>query len=253
MLTIPDAKKLENKIAEQKFDNDYIISKIKEIEDYHSSALHWNLKELTDLHFIADKIKYSYLRIEKKTGVKLHGFKGIDVFRNKISKNIKDFVEFSRKKARKAQVREYKTIQPKESLNTLSKAKITISNYLGGKYFFTVDEVVLNKNIIKLVESKHSRNSVLPGASDIKDGLVKMILYSNLCSVEINGISVKSKSVLRLTSAVFIGAVSSKSVQKDVDNCFKTNSLSEKQKEFVERIFKEAEENDFIVQIEGIK
>ncbi|GHT25232.1 hypothetical protein AGMMS49953_09710 [Endomicrobiia bacterium] len=217
-----DAKKLENKIAEQKFDNDYIISKIKEIEDYHSSALHWNLKELTDLHFIADKIKYSYLRIEKKTGVKLHGFKGIDVFRNKISKNIKDFVEFSREKARKAQVREYKTIQPKESLNTLSKAKITISNYLGGKYFFTVDEVVLNKNIVKLVESKHSRNSVLPGASDIKDGLVKMILYS-------------------------------KSVQKDVDNCFKTNSLSEKQKEFVERIFKEAEENDFIVQIEGIK
>ncbi|GMO55349.1 MAG: hypothetical protein Ta2C_10080 [Candidatus Endomicrobiellum trichonymphae] len=248
-----DAKKLENKIAEQKFDNDYIIPKIKEIEDYHSSALHWNLKELTDLHFIADKIKYSYLRIEKKTGVKLHGFKGIDVFRNKISKNIKDFVEFSREKARKAQVREYKTIQPKESLNTLSKAKITISNYLGGKYFFTVDEVVLNKNIVKLVESKHSRNSVLPGASDIKDGLVKMILYSNLCSVEINGISVKSKSVLRLTSAVFIGAVSSKSVQKDVDNCFKTNSLSEKQKEFVERIFKEAEKNDFIVQIEGIK
>ncbi|WP_096525883.1 hypothetical protein [Candidatus Endomicrobiellum trichonymphae] len=217
-----DAKKLENKIAEQKFDNDYIISKIKEIEDYHSSALHWNLKELTDLHFIADKIKYSYLRIEKKTGVKLHGFKGIDVFRNKISKNIKDFVEFSREKARKAQVREYKTIQPKESLNTLSKAKITISNYLGGKYFFTVDEVVLNKNIVKLVESKHSRNSVLPGASDIKDGLVKMILYP-------------------------------KSVQKDGDNCFKTNSLSEKQKEFVERIFKEAEENDFIVQIEGIK
>ncbi|OEG69275.1 hypothetical protein ATZ36_10460 [Candidatus Endomicrobiellum trichonymphae] len=86
-------------------------------------------------------------------------------------------MEFSREKAKKAQVREYKTIQPKESLNnTLSKAKITISNYLGGKYFFTVDEVVQNKNIVKLVESKHSRNSVLPGESDIKDGLVIMIL-----------------------------------------------------------------------------
>ncbi|OEG69247.1 hypothetical protein ATZ36_10660 [Candidatus Endomicrobiellum trichonymphae] len=61
-----DAEKLENKIAEQKFDNNYVISKIKEIEGYHSSGLHWNLKELADLHFIADKIKYSYLRIEKK-------------------------------------------------------------------------------------------------------------------------------------------------------------------------------------------
>ncbi|OEG69246.1 hypothetical protein ATZ36_10655 [Candidatus Endomicrobiellum trichonymphae] len=162
-------------------------------------------------------------------------------------------MEFSREKAKKAQVREYKTIQPKESLNTLSKAKITISNYLGGKYFSTVDEVVQNKNIVKLVESKHSRNSVLPGESDIKDGLVKMILYSNLCSVEINGASVKSKSVLRLTSKVFLGAVSSKFAQKDIDNCFKVNSLSEKQKEFIKRIFKEAEENNFIVQIQGVK
>jgi hypothetical protein len=156
-------------------------------------------------------------------------------------------MQFSREKTKKAQAREYKIIQLKESLNTLSKAKITISNYLGGRYFFTVDEVVLNKNIVKLVESKHSRNSVLTGESDIKDGLVKMILYSNLCSVEINGASVKSKSVLRLTSEVFLGAVSSKSAQKDIDNCFKVNSLFEKQKEFIKRIFKEAEENNFIV------
>ncbi|OEG70794.1 hypothetical protein ATZ36_17635 [Candidatus Endomicrobiellum trichonymphae] len=65
-----------------------------------------------------------------------------------------------------------------------------------------------------------------------------MTLYSNLCSVEINGAFVKSKSVLRLTSEVFLGAVSS-------------NSLSEKQKEFINGIFKEAEENNFIVQIYG--
>jgi hypothetical protein len=43
-----DAEKLENKITEQKFDNDYVISKIKKIEGYHSSGLHWNLKELAD-------------------------------------------------------------------------------------------------------------------------------------------------------------------------------------------------------------
>jgi hypothetical protein len=78
-----------------------------------------------------------------------------------------------------------------------------------------------------------------------------MILYSNLCSVEISGASVKSKSVLRLTSEAFLGAVSSKSAQKYIDNCFKANSLSEKQKEFIKGIFKEAGENNFIVQIQG--
>ncbi len=48
---------------------------------------------------------------------------------------------------------------------------------------------------------------------------------------------------------MFLGAVNSKFAQKDIDNCFKANSLSEKQKEFINGIFKEAEENNFIVQI----
>lgn len=80
-----------------------------------------------------------------------------------------------------------------------------------------------------------------------------MILYSNLDSVEINGISVKSEAVLKLTSEKFLGAISSKSAQKDVDNCFKANHLFEKQQEFIKKIFEEAEENKFIVQIQGIK
>jgi hypothetical protein len=95
------------------------------------------------------------------------------------------------------------------------------------------------------MKSKRSRNSILSGESDMKDGLVKMILYFNLYSVKISGASVKSESVLRLTSEVFLCAVSSKSAQKDIDNCFKVNSLSKKQKEFIDRIFKEAKENIF--------
>ncbi len=37
------AEKTAQKITNQKFNNKYILSKIKEIEQYHSSALHWNL------------------------------------------------------------------------------------------------------------------------------------------------------------------------------------------------------------------
>ena len=47
------AEKADQKITNQQFDNKYIFSKIKEIEQYHSSALHWNLNELnTSLHKI---------------------------------------------------------------------------------------------------------------------------------------------------------------------------------------------------------
>jgi len=40
------AEKKDNKITNQQFNNKYVLSKIKEIEQYHSSALHWNLNEL---------------------------------------------------------------------------------------------------------------------------------------------------------------------------------------------------------------
>ena len=126
----------QHKITNQKFSNSHVISKIKEIKQYHSSALHWNLNELnTNLYKVINQAKNSYAIIEKTTKVLLHNPNGLDNLRNKIRKDIDEFMKFSREKAEKAQKREFVTIQPKESLSTLSKAKITIFNYLGGNIF----------------------------------------------------------------------------------------------------------------------
>jgi len=149
------ADKADQKITNQQFNNKYVLSKIKEIEQYHSSALHWNLHELnTNLHSIIDKVKTSYSKIEKLTGVKLHNPNGLDNFKEKIGKDVSLFMAFSRGKAEKAQSREFVTQQPKESLSTLTKAKITITNYLGGQYFLTVDEILLSKDKVSLIEGK---------------------------------------------------------------------------------------------------
>ncbi len=180
-------KTRKNKITNQKFNNDYVISKIKEIENYHSSALHWNLKEINDnFTLLIDKVKKSYSKIEKYLDTKLHSFDSLDSFKTKIQCEVNSFMEFSRQKAKDAQKREIQTYQPKESLQTLTKAKITITNYLGGMYFLTVDEAEINKNSISLIESKHSKSNLLPGLSDIKDGLIKMILFSNLKEITVN-------------------------------------------------------------------
>ncbi|MDR1103853.1 MAG: hypothetical protein LBK92_00620 [Endomicrobium sp.] len=80
-----------------------------------------------------------------------------------------------------------------------------------------------------------------------------MILYSNLTSVKVDGAPMKSAATLRLTSDIFIGSISSESVKEDIVDSFKTNDLSEKQKVFIECLFKEANENSFIVQICGTK
>ncbi len=86
---------------------------------------------------------------------------------------------------------------------------MTITNYLGGQYFLTVDEVKVNKGIIYLIESKHSKNSILPSKSDIKDGLLKMILYSNLSKEKVNDLEIKNIPVLRLTSPLLKGYTTS--------------------------------------------
>jgi hypothetical protein len=249
-----NADKADQKITNQQFNNKYVISKIKEIEQYHSSALHWNLNELnTNLHSIIDKVKTSYSKIEKLTGVKLHNPSGLDNFKEKIGKDVSLFMDFSRDKAEKALSKEFFTQQPKESLSTLSKAKITITNYLGGQYFLTVDEILLSKDKISLIEGKHSAKALLPSKGDIKDGLLKMILYCNLSDVSANGKKIKSEAILSLTSTKINGSITSLSTKKEMTNFFEVNKFSPPQILLIETIFKEAKRNKFIIKIQFSK
>ncbi len=248
------AEKADLKITNQQFNNEYVLDKIKEIEQYHSSALHWNLNELnTNLHNIIDKVKTSYTKIEQSTGVKLHNSTGLDNFKEKIGKDVSLFMAFSRGKAEQAQAREFVTFQPKESLSTLSKAKVTITNYLGGQYFLTVDEILLTKDKVSLIEGKHSKNAILPSKGDIKDGLLKMILYCNLSEVTANGQKIKSEAVLCLTSSKLKGAINSSSTKKEVSHFFDENNFSAAQKGLIETVIAEANQNKFILKVQFSK
>lgn len=249
-----NAEKKGDKITRQLFDNAYVISKIKDIKQYHSSALHWNLNELkNNLHNIINKTKTAYQRIEKITTVKLHGYKGLETFQAKLGKDVSLFMDFSRGKAEQAQSREFVTIQPKEKLSTLSKAKITITNYLGGQYFFTVDEIKINKTKVTLIEGKHTVNNVLPSLGDIKDGLLKMILYCNLTETFINGKKIKCESVLNLTSTKLKGTINSFASKIEKEKFYKKNNLTITQINLVERLFNEANYNNFEIRFQQVK
>ena len=216
--------------------------------------MHWNLNELkNNLHHIIDKAKNCYSEIEHGLGVKLHNFSGLDNFKAKIGKEVETFMQFSREKAEKAQAREMLTTQPKESLSTLTKAKITITNYLGGQYFFTVDEVLIEDDTVYLIESKHSKHSILPSKGDIKDGLLKMILYSNLCEVEVDGKKMKSKAVLKLTSPKINEEITSEMPVWDRGDLLLINNFVLQQMRVVDDLMDEAEENGFMVKISNFK
>ncbi len=234
----------ENKITNQKFDNEIVKQKISEIKNYHSSALHWNLKEIKEsLPELIDKAKQSYKKISEEFDIKFHAEKGIDKFAEKFINGVNEFMDSSRTKAEEAQSREIQTVQPKEALTTATKAKITIENYLGGKYYFTTNEIIIEENKIYLIEAKHSKSAILPSIADIKDGLLKMILYSNLTEIKIGDKNYEALPVLKLTSTKLTGSLTE-------NNYMDYSELRVNEKSLLEKLFDEAKENNFRILIE---
>ena len=237
----------ENKITNQEFDYSYILSRLEELQEYKSDALHWNLNELdNNLLKIANKAKESYLKISQQTGVSLHSTEGIDRRIGVIKEDIESFKKYSRELALSAQKREFLTTQPKESLIE-EKAKITIENYLGGAYYLTVDEAVLKEINLFLVEKKHTSSSIMPTLGDIKDGFIKMVLFTNLEKIHIGENYVNHYPVLGLTSKKFKGYCSNHSTADEIEECLEENNFSTRRKGRVSKIFKEGLKNSFLV------
>jgi len=241
----------DNKITNQQFNNEYVKNEIREISNYHSSSLHWNLQEIKDsLLSLTDLVQKSYQKIASEKNIKFHSVKGIERFKEQFSQGVEDFMNYSRQKAKEAQYREQQTTQPKEALSTLIKATITIKNYLGGLYYFTTDEIENQENKIFLIESKHSSNSKIPSIGDIKDGLLKMILYCNLQNVQVNKKSYNSIPVLKLTSSKLKSRITSESSKTEIEFFYENNDISLRQKNIIKNLYRESSENEFIVIIE---
>lgn len=225
----PDYK---NKITDQRFDTDYIRDEINRLLSYQSDALHWNLSQIDNIYEIAQKSLDSYEYLSAKLNVEMHSkdsaLKRID----ELSKGKERFMELSRELAYAAQQRESITNQPKEYLSG-KKATLTIKNYLGGYYYFTCDEVEKHRNEVHLVEGKHTKTDKLPSSEDIKDGLLKMVLFTNLENVIIGRNEYKPIPVLKLTTG----------------DKFDLSLVNETQKELLEILGSEAIKNGFRIKI----
>jgi hypothetical protein len=157
------------------------------------------LLQVNNVGSLAEKALNSYTNISNNLGIQMHSESAA---RKRISNLIKEknsFMVLSRGLAQKAQEREMTTMQPKEHLNG-TKATLTIKNYLGGYYYFTSDEIIVDNQNIYLVEGKHTCSGELPSVGDIKDGLLKMILFTNLENVMINDKKYNPIPALRLTN-----------------------------------------------------
>ncbi len=241
--------KKADKITSQKFDNTYVLSRLNEIFSFKGTAREWNEREAKELKSVLEKARAAYREISKKTNTYLHDEAALNEL-IKIAETPEKFIEFSRGKSRNAQQRESETVQPKEALSTLSKGKITITNALFGKYFFTVDETRIEAETLYLIEAKHSQRAKFPNKNDIKDALVKIMLYANLNNVKFGAKKVNHKVQIRLTSAKLTGGVDSNSNIETFDKFCSDNLIDSKQNDFLSKLFREARENNFTIMLE---
>ncbi len=236
-------------ITEQKFDNEFVKMKLEEVLTFDGSSRDWNELEAKRLASVLKKAKGSYDQIREKTKTYLHNNDAL-LEMIEFAETPQRFIGYSRRKATKAQARESLTIQPKESLSTLSKGTVTIRNALFGRYYFTVDETLFEDDTIHLIEAKHTNRGLMPSKNDVKDGLIKMMLYTNLKNVTLDGKNVNSKVAIRITSKRLEGRIDSNSNRESINRFSEINKLSKNRKNFVEAIFKEANTNNFKIIIE---
>ncbi|MDI6804233.1 MAG: hypothetical protein QME58_10370 [Bacteroidota bacterium] len=237
----------EHKITEQEFDYNYLQNRLDELSQYKLDALHWNLNELNNnLLSVAELSKFHYKKISKRTRVEMHGEGGIDNRIEVIRECVNKFQSNSRELASSAQNREYHTTQPKENVIE-DKATLTIKNYLGGYYYFTVDEApLLDKNIF-LIEKKHSEKSLIPSIADIKDGLIKMMLYTNFSEVMVSDKAITSHPILGLTSRNIRGYCHTLSTVNEQNIFFSANGFSEKAIKDFYNLLDESRKNNFFI------
>jgi hypothetical protein len=181
---------------------------------------------------VGEKALGAYEKISKMTDVKMHSKTSAEKRIAELKKDKETFMKLSRALAKKAQRRESLTNQPKEKLDG-TKASISIKNYLGGYYYFTSDEVKLGEKVLHLIEGKHTKENKLPALEDIKDGLLKMVLFTNLEEVKINGIEYSHVTVLKLTTGPF----------------FRIDELNKRQETILSLLKSESRQNKFKILI----
>jgi hypothetical protein len=228
------ASKKANKITAQKTDNEYIKQKIQEISSSKVDAHHWN-----NFHFQRDfvpvfkKAIQSYQQIEQNLRIKMHPAKShYQVLEKYLEEDgqfsLAKFSSLSLEGSKKAATREVATTHQREYLQENSKKPVLfLKNNLGGVYYLTCDEFYFHQDIGIIQESKNT-HSKLPSIADIKDGLFKLILFSQIQELKYDNIKIKFEVRLRLTGN-FVDRITLPALESVLGKFIEQNNFSRHQ------------------------
>lgn len=246
----PKFKSGKQKITDQKFDNLFVKSQIEKIKMYAKSASDWNQELLqaksSGSHFttIFKTALNQYDEISRETKVPMHSRRGIDRYIQNIQKDFSKFQEISLKGSQAASQREAATTHKYEYLIGSHKATFEITDYLGGIYHLTPDEIILDKTEYIIQESKNASKGNMPSFDDILDGLFKLILFSNLDGLTLNNKPVSFSTCLNLTGTKIKGVLALPATQGEITIFIRDNPSLQSKLDLIKKLNKESDKNN---------
>jgi hypothetical protein len=234
------------RVTNQHLQTDFVLRALRELQFYQASALHWNQMHFErDFEFVYHQAVAAYERLEREKHLQFHWLPQhhavLSHFRTMGRFSIDDFKLYTLPRSSQAARRELKTHHRYELLRDGSKGLFTISNYLGGEYHLTADEVFLTDDALIVQESKNARGK-LPNIDDIKDGLFKLILFANLEQLEIMGEAFNFSVRLNLTGDL-IGQIQLPAHPDEIERFCVVNALSTRQRALIHALHQEAHLN----------
>ncbi len=237
----------EGKVTSQLMPVDYVRDQLKSINNYQQTALHWNLS-----HFERDFVTVyrnaieSYRRIAAKTGVTMHAESDhlamLERYIVDDKFHIDSFRKLSLTRSKDAAQRETVVQHVLEFLQDGDKAYLSLTNYLGGEYHLTADEVFTEGQTLVIQESKNTTRAKFPSTSDVKDGLLKLILYSNIDELFVDEVRVDFRTQLKLTGNLR-GTLLLPTSEEEVSAFNRLNQFTRSRCAIMEKLNREATQN----------
>lgn len=188
------------RLTDQRFDNAFVKDQIAELARSNLPARVWNERLFERrLVEIMERALKSYETISATEGVALHDYAGLRVFLARVKGEYREFRRLSLQASADAAQRELTTTHKLEVLGDGEKSALVIEDSLGGLYYWTADEVFYEGGRLVLQEAKNTIRHPFPATPDIKDALLKLILYSNFAELRAGGESVPFVARLKLT------------------------------------------------------
>lgn len=247
-----DAERKPNttdRITDQMLNTESVREKLLELSRYQMTALHWNTTHFEkDFESIYLNAVAGYKKISREENVAVHSpanhLQTLEKFKADGRFSLTSFKEATLPRSSEAAHRESLTTHILESLEENTKGVFCISNYLGGQYHLTADEVYWESNQLIVQESKNNSKGKLPSENDIKDGLFKLILFANMERVTIdNRSNIQFVTRLKLTGDL-VGSLFLPCETDDIFGFCVENRLTQTHQKRIFLLNQEARENN---------